>query len=184
MSISANLNSLGPLSPQDFLADAPRPNASDLTKPLDVFGTDTVESNAAADGPFDVADRINLQTALNLYRDARAKLQSPIADTVKAAAWDVAQIASYIVGYFDGKGLLNVQPPHAGFSSFDVSKPKLSMIDQLDQLDLVLTELIGGAETRRPNGTKVLLNSAGDYCIGIAGSLTASVIFALAIPTP
>lgn len=169
-----------PLSPKDFQVDTTVAKPVSIGQPLDLLGS----AGVVADETQDASDRLTLQTALNLLRDARARAASPDRAVARAAEWDIVQMISYLAGLCDARGWISPTPPHAGISNLTGAVPTPSLPVLLDQFDTAASYLLAPEQTRRPNPTKIFWLAVGDAVGGISASLVAGGIVVALTPQP
>ena len=157
---------LTPLSPDQF------------TGPSGTGGTATTTGTPPTVVSFTASDRATLQTARELLSEARAKLASADQNVKAAGLQQIVAVHSYLIGFCDGRGLINTAPVKPGFESIfgDYAKPDLDTA--LDELDAALAGMLAADETRMP---AALQGALGDALIGLGTGLVAGGLLALLI---
>ncbi|MDX6679988.1 MAG: hypothetical protein QOG94_27 [Solirubrobacteraceae bacterium] len=120
-------------------------------------------------GPFTESDRATLRTARELMTAARVNLASSDAQVKQSGRKQIEAVSSYLVGFCDGRGLINTAPVRPGFEDmFGATDSQPDLNAALDELDAVLERVLAAAETR---GWTSFAHAVGDACIAVGAAL-------------
>ena len=141
-----------PLSPQSFTGSDPGNTAP-----------------ATTDATLTQSDRATLGSAQTLLKAARAAVASGDSKVAASGKRQLEAVVSYLVGFFDSKGLTSAAPVKPGFETVFGAAAKPDLETALNELDTILAQTLATADTR--SILKQVAGVLGEICTAIGAAL-------------
>jgi hypothetical protein len=153
-------NPIVPLSPEQF------GDPASSTGPLSAVSTAPDPTALSA------SDRSTLQSAIDLIKAARADAASRDAKVAAGGTARLQAVVSYLVGFFDSRGLVVSQPVSPGLDAL-FGKPVVVSLDAaVGNLQTGLEAMLAAPDTRLARKTvAAVLDFVGDCLISIGSGL-------------
>jgi hypothetical protein len=136
----------------------------------DQFSNPTMEPIATTptEAAFTESDRVTLRYVLNILKAARADVKSPDAKVAASGKRQVEAMASYLVGFCDGRGLTEEVRVKPGFQTVFGADAQPDLDTALNELETTLETALATVDTR---GWRSWAHAIGDACIAVGAAM-------------